>query len=63
MMKVEPRQEEEMLQDLVQTAKGEDPRRSAQAQITNRKYEDYELYVSVEEEELILATVGNKHDK
>jgi hypothetical protein len=63
LMKVEPRQEEEMLQDLVQTAKGEDPRRSAQAQITNRKYEDYELYVSVEEEELILATVGNKHDK
>ncbi len=62
-MKVEPDQKEEVLQDAVKTAKGEEPRRSAQAQIENKQYKDYELYVTVEEEEIILATVGDKHDE
>jgi hypothetical protein len=62
-MKVEPDQKEVVLQDAVETAKGEEPRRSAQAQIANRQYKDYELYVTVEEEEIILATVGDKHDE
>ncbi len=44
-------------------AKGEEPRRLAQAQIANIQDKDYELYVTVEEEEIILATVGDKHDK
>jgi hypothetical protein len=57
LMNIEPDQKEEVLQDAVQTAKGEEPRRSAQAQIANRQYKDYELYVTVEEEEIIL-TVG-----
>ncbi len=52
-----------MLQDAVQTTKGEKPRILAQAQIANRQYNDYELYVTVEEEEVILATVGDKHDE
>jgi hypothetical protein len=63
LMKVEPDQKEEMLQDVVQTAKEEEPKRLARAQIANRQYKDHELYMTVEEEELILATVGNKHDK
>jgi hypothetical protein len=62
-MKVEQDQEEEMMQDVMETAKGEERRRSAQGQIANRQYEDYELHMTVEEEEIILATVGNKHDK
>jgi hypothetical protein len=62
-MKVEPDREEEMLQDVVQTVKREESTRLAQAQIMNRQYKDYELYVTVEEEKLILATVGDKHDK
>ncbi len=63
LMKVEPDQKEEVLQDAVKTAKGDEPRRLAQAQIANRKYKDYELYATVEEEEIILATVGDKHDE
>jgi hypothetical protein len=63
LMKVEPDQKEEVLQDVVQTAKEEEPRRLAQAQIANRQYKDYDLYVTVEEEEIILATVGGKHDE
>ncbi len=63
LMKVELNWEEKMLQDVVQTAKGEEPRRSACAQIANRQYKDNQLYVTAEEEELILATVGNKHDE
>jgi hypothetical protein len=62
-MKVESNQKEEVLQDAVKTAKGEEPRRLAQAQIANRQYEGYELYVTAEEEEIILATVGDKHDE
>jgi hypothetical protein len=62
-MKVEPDQKEEVLQDVVKTAKGEEPRRLAQTRITNRQYRDYELYMTVEEEEIILATVGDKHDE
>ncbi len=54
LMKVEPDQKEEVLQDAVETAKGEE-------QIANRQYKDYELYVTVEEEEIILVTVGDKH--
>jgi hypothetical protein len=50
-----------MLEDVVQTAKGEEPRRLAGAPIVNRQYEEYELYVTVEEEEIILATEGDKH--
>ncbi len=59
----EPDQEEEVLQDAVKTVKGDEPRRLARAQIANRQYKDYELYVTVEEEEIILATVGDKHDE
>jgi hypothetical protein len=32
-------------------------RRFGQTRISNRRYKDYELYVTVEEEELMLATV------
>ncbi len=63
LMKLEPDQEEEVLQDAVKTAKGDEPGRLARAQNTNRQYKDYELYVTVEEEEIILATVGDKHDE
>ncbi len=49
-----------MLQDAVKTAGGEEPRRLTLARIMNRQYKDYELYVTVEEEEIILATVGGK---
>jgi hypothetical protein len=52
-----------MRQDAVKTAKREEMRRPARAQIANRQYKEYELYVTVEEEELMLATVGNKPDK
>jgi hypothetical protein len=62
-MKLEPDQEEEVLQDAVKTVEGDEPSRLARAQITNRQYKDYELYVTVEEEEIILATVGDKHDE
>ncbi len=62
-MKLEPDQEEEVLQDAVKTVEGDKPRRLARAQIANRQYEDYELYVTVEKEEIILATVGDKHDE
>jgi hypothetical protein len=62
LMKVEPNQNEEVLQDAVETAKGDKPRRLARARITNRQYKDYELYVTVEEEEIIFATVGDKLD-
>jgi hypothetical protein len=58
LMKLELDQEEEVLQDAVKTVGGYKPRRLARAQIANRQYEDYELYVTVEEEEIILATVG-----
>jgi hypothetical protein len=63
LMKLEPDQVEEVLQDAVKTVKGDKPRRSARAQIANRQYKDYELYVTLEEEEIIFATVGDKHDK
>jgi hypothetical protein len=63
LMKVEPNQEEEMLQEVVHTANGEEPRRCTQAHIANRQYKEYELHVTVEEEELIIATVDDKHDK
>jgi hypothetical protein len=63
LMKLEPDQEEKVLQDAVKTVKGDKPRRLARAQIANRQYKDYELYVNVEEEEIILATVGDKHDE
>jgi hypothetical protein len=36
LMKLEPNQEEEVLQDAVKTVKGDEPRRSARAQIPNR---------------------------
>jgi hypothetical protein len=62
-MKLEPDQEDKVLQDAVKTVKENKPRRLAQAQIVNRQYEDCELYVTVEEEEIILATVGDKHDE
>ncbi len=52
-----------MLQDAVETAKGEEPRRLAQAQFANKQYKDYKFYVTVKEEEIILATVGDKHDE
>ncbi len=43
LMKVEHTQEEEMLQDVVQTAEGdEEPRRLARARIANQQYEDCE---------------------
>jgi hypothetical protein len=51
-----------VLQGAVKTTEGEEPR-LARAQIVNRQYEDYELYVTVEEEKIILATVGDKHDE
>ncbi len=51
------------MQDAVQTTKGEEPRRLARSRIANRQYKDYELYVTVEEEGIILATVGDKHDE
>ena len=35
------------------------PRRSNRARIANRQFEDYQLYVTVEEEELMMATMGN----
>ncbi len=63
LMKVEPDHKEEVLQDVVETTKGEEPRRLARAQTANRQYKDYESYVTVEEEEIILATVGEKHDE
>jgi hypothetical protein len=63
LMKVEPDQKEEALQDAVETSEGEEPRRLAQAQNVNRQYKDNESYVTVEEEEIILATVGDKHDE
>jgi hypothetical protein len=62
-MKVKPDQEEEMQQNAVKSAKKKDLRRLAQAWISKRQYKDYELYVTVEEEELMIATVGNKLDK
>jgi hypothetical protein len=34
-------------------------RRSNRARIANRQFEDYELYVTVEEEELMMATMDN----
>ncbi len=52
-MKLKPNQEEEVLQDAVKTVEGDEPRRSAQARITNRQYKYYELYVTVEEKEII----------
>ncbi len=60
LMKVEPNQKEEVLQDAVEIAEGEEPRRSVQTRIANRQYKDYELYVTVEKEEIILATKGDK---
>ncbi len=63
LMKLEPDQEEEVLQDAVKTIEGDEPRRLARAQIANRQNGDYELYVTVEEQEIILATVGDKHDE
>ncbi len=57
LMKLEPDQEDAVLQDAVKTVKGDEPRRLARARIVNRQYKDYELYVTVEEEEIILATV------
>jgi hypothetical protein len=63
LMKLEPNQEEEVMQDVVKTVKGDEPRRSAQAGIAKKQYEDYELCVTVEEEVIILATVGDKHDE
>ncbi len=43
LMKLEPDQEQEVLQDAVKTVGGCKPRGSARAQIANRQYEDYEL--------------------
>ncbi len=63
LMKLEPDQEEEVPQDAVKTVEGDEPRRLARARIPNRQYKDYELWVTVEEEEIILATVGDKHDE
>ncbi len=63
MMKVEPDREEEMQQDAVKTAKRGEPRRLARVGITNRQYADYELYLTVKKDELMLVTMGNKPDK
>jgi hypothetical protein len=52
-----------VLQDAVETAKREEPRRLARAQFANKQYKDYKFYVTVEEEGIILATVGDKHDE
>ena len=38
-------------------------RQMEKAQIANRQYKDYELHVTLEEEEIILATVGDNHNK
>jgi hypothetical protein len=48
LMIVKSDQKEQVLQGAVKTAEGEEPRRLAQAQIANRQYEDYELYVTVD---------------
>jgi hypothetical protein len=37
----------------------EGSRRSNRARIVNRQFEDHELYVTVEEEELMMATMDN----
>jgi hypothetical protein len=62
-MKVESNQKEEVLQDVVETANGEKPMRSAHTRISNKRYKDYELYVTVEEDKIIFTTVGDKHDE
>ena len=52
-MKVEPDKTDGATAELVSNT-----RRSGQTRIVNRQFEDYELYVTVEEEEeLMLATV------
>ncbi len=63
LMRVELNEKEKMLQDVVQTTEGGGSRRLARAQIINIQYKDYEFYVTVENKEIILTTVGDKHNK
>ena len=55
LVKMEPNREAER----AEAGAPDGPRRSNRARIANQQFEDYELYVTVEEEELMMATMGN----
>jgi hypothetical protein len=57
MTKVEPDQIEEPQQTATEAERRGYERRSDRTRIANRQFRDYELYIIVEQEELMLATV------
>ncbi len=55
LVKMEPDREAER----AEAGAPDGPRRSNRARTANQQFEDYELYVTVEEEELMMATMGD----
>ncbi len=50
-------EEQEEARGMEESEKDEGPRRLGRTRIPNRQFEDYELYVTVEEEEVMLANI------